>query len=180
MKTILSFTVVAALAAMAPLGAEPVNKKCPVSGEAVDAEVTSKHTVVVGFCCEKCQAGFQKEPTAEKFAKGLKDALGKPVNTVCPVSGEDIDTEKTAVHEGKTIAFCCDKCLAKFNKDPKTVAAKVKADNPGNAKCPVSGKDVDPATAVVHTEEIGFCCEKCQAKFEKDPAAVLAPKKEEE
>lgn len=176
MKAILNLAAIACLAAWAPLGAEPANKKCPVSGEEVDAEVTSKHTVVIAFCCERCQAGFKKDPKAEKFAKGLTEALGKPVNSVCPVSGEETDTGKTAVHEGQLIAFCCGKCLAKFEEDPKPIAAKVKADNPGNAKCPVSGEDVDPETAVVHTEELAFCCERCQAKFDKDPAAVLTKK----
>ena len=50
-----------------------------------------------------------------------------------------------------------------------------------NAKCPVSGADVDAAHAVNHDGRVvAFCCGKCKAKFEADPAkfvAKLPPKK---
>lgn len=44
-----------------------------------------------------------------------------------------------------------------------------------NAKCPVSGADVD--ASVVSTFEgqtIAFCCANCRAQFEKDPASFVA------
>jgi YHS domain-containing protein len=144
----------------------------------VDAAVTAKHTVVIGFCCEKCQAKFKEAPAGEKFAAALKAAAGKPVNTLCPVSGEEIDADQTVVHEGKTVGFCCEKCAKKFSAAPADFAAKVKAERPANEKCPLSGEEVDVATVVAHTEEVGFCCEKCQAKFKENPAAVLNKEKE--
>lgn len=52
----------------------------------------------------------------------------KPFNTVCPVSGEEIDSEITSVYNGKTYALCCKKCLAKFNKDPEKYASKLSED----------------------------------------------------
>ncbi len=72
------------------------------------------------------------------------------------------------------MAFCCGRCPKKFVADPSKFASKVKADSPANEKCPLSGKAVDADTAVAHAEEIAFCCERCQAKFDKDPAGVLA------
>ena len=42
---------------------------------------------------------------------------------------------------------------------------------PVNKLCPVSGKDGDPAVIVKYAKKIGFCCDKCKGKFEKDPAA---------
>lgn len=46
---------------------------------------------------------------------------------------------------------------------------------PINAKCPVSGKDVDPAATQVHKgQAIAFCCAVCLAKFEKEPAKFIA------
>ena len=50
----------------------PVNKKCPVSGDPIDAK---GKTVVyqgktIGFCCEDCVEPFQKNP--EKYAKNIK------------------------------------------------------------------------------------------------------------
>ena len=42
----------------------------------------------------------------------------KPVNTKCPVTGEDIDSKVTIVYDGKTIAFCCEDCVKVFKKNP--------------------------------------------------------------
>ena len=38
-----------------------------------------------------------------------------------------------------------------------------------NKKCPVSGKDVDAAVSSDVKVTVGFCCSKCQGKFEADP-----------
>lgn len=43
----------------------------------------------------------------------------KPFNTVCPVSGEDVDKDITYEFEGKTYALCCKGCVKKFKKDPQ-------------------------------------------------------------
>jgi YHS domain-containing protein len=54
-------------------------------------------------------------------------------------------------------------------KKPAQAAAK-----PINTKCPVSGKDVDPAHVVVYQgKAVGLCCEKCEAKFTADPKAFI-------
>ena len=50
---------------------------------------------------------------------------GKPINDKCPVSGKDIDAAKTSAYEGKLVAFCCDKCKAEFDKDPKPFLPKL-------------------------------------------------------
>jgi YHS domain-containing protein len=52
-------------------------------------------------------------------------AAAKPINSKCPVSGKDIDPAKTAVYEGKLVAFCCDQCKARFEKDPKPHLARL-------------------------------------------------------
>ena len=52
----------------------------------------------------------------------------KPVNTICPVSGEEIDSEITAIYKGKTYAVCCKSCLKKFNKDPEKYISKLSED----------------------------------------------------
>jgi YHS domain-containing protein len=43
----------------------------------------------------------------------------KPVNTKCPVTGEDIDSKITTVYDGKTYAFCCEDCIKAFKKNPE-------------------------------------------------------------
>jgi YHS domain-containing protein len=41
-----------------------------------------------------------------------------------------------------------------------------------NSDCPVAGKEIDPKkTAVL---EVGFCCERCQGKFEKSPKEFVS------
>ncbi len=48
-----------------------------------------------------------------------------PLNARCPVSGKPIDPAKTVVFEGRVVAFCCDDCKARFEKDPKPFLAKL-------------------------------------------------------
>ncbi len=50
---------------------------------------------------------------------------GKPINTVCPVSGEDVDPKITYAYNGKTFAFCCNKCLKKFKADPQKYLSRL-------------------------------------------------------
>lgn len=49
---------------------------------------------------------------------------GKPVNSVCIVSGEELDSKITADYNGKTYGFCCKTCLKKFTKDPEKYISK--------------------------------------------------------
>ena len=105
--------------------AGPVNDKCPVSDQPVDAAQTVAYEgATVAFCCGKCKAAFEKEPA--KFAAKL--GLGKtagPVNEKCPVSGQPVDAAQTVAYEGKTVAFCCGKCKAAFEKEPAKFAGKI-------------------------------------------------------
>ncbi len=109
----------------------------------------------------------------------------KPVNEMCPVAeGKKVDPAHTVEFEGRRIGFCCGKCKAAFEKEPAKYAAKLPVKDAGvgeaagkvvNEKCPVSGEAVDAA----HTIEfegrlVGFCCGKCKAAFEKEPAKYAA------
>lgn len=163
----------AAAFAQAEDAPKPVNTQCPVSGEPVDAEEISTYTKVVGFCCEKCLTKHNKNPTAG-VAKIAAMPAGKIVNSECPLSGEAIDAEQTAVFHGAKVGLCCKKCLAKFEKDPATVAAKVVYDVPANEKCPVSDKGVDAEQVATFTANVAFCCGKCKGKFDKDPDKFIA------
>lgn len=90
--------------AFAAKKAVPVNEKCPLSGKAVDADLT----IGIGVCCGNC---------AEKVAKDVKGTLAKvkieklkdpdTVNRACPFSGKGI---KRVVR----VAFCCGKCKGKY------------------------------------------------------------------
>lgn len=49
----------------------------------------------------------------------------KPVNDKCPVTDAEIDVAQFVEHEGRRIAFCCEKCKAKFEADPAKFADKL-------------------------------------------------------
>ena len=160
---LLALLVPALLAADAPKKAEdkkpkPVNAVCPVSDHDVEPGFTATHNKkVVGFCCADCVKAFNKDPAkfmkkveaeeakkkkAEKSKgeapaadkkgekKGEQPAAdkSKPVNALCPVEKEHaVDpTTPTAVYKGKTIGFCCDDCVKKFERDPDAFAAELK------------------------------------------------------
>lgn len=61
--------------------------------------------------------GIQEKKT-DKQEKQVKSE-SKIFNTVCPVSGEEIEGDYTVEHKGKTYAVCCKRCLKKFEKDPE-------------------------------------------------------------
>jgi YHS domain-containing protein len=116
--------------------AKPVNAKCPVSGEPVDAKVTSTFkNQVVAFCCKDCKAKFDKEP--DKYADKVKGAAeakpeekkpaaaGKAINAKCPLSGKDVNPEATSTYKNQVIAFCCNNCKGKFDKEPEKFIGKV-------------------------------------------------------
>lgn len=98
-----------------------------------------------------------------------------PINKTCPLAGKPASPNHVSVFEGQVIGFCCAKCKASFDKNPKKVLGKIKefkvASGPvANAKCPVSGKGLAKGqTSNFRGKVIGFCCGKCKAAFDKNP-----------
>ncbi len=79
---------------------------------------------------EQIKARIRDAGTLVNVGAGLPAATdprptGRPINTKCPVSGKPIDPSKTVVYMGKVVAFCCDDCKAKFEKDPTPFLAKL-------------------------------------------------------
>jgi YHS domain-containing protein len=66
----------------------------------------------------------QEKPKSE----AVSTEEGEIFNTVCPVSGEEIDETKTFVYEGKTYAVCCNSCLKKLKADPEKYISKLSED----------------------------------------------------
>lgn len=48
-----------------------------------------------------------------------------PTNKKCPVTDKPVVPAFVFVHEGKSVGFCCEKCLAKFAKEPAKFADKL-------------------------------------------------------
>ncbi|MBI1390855.1 MAG: hypothetical protein GC154_20690 [bacterium] len=95
--------------------------KCPMSGEAVNADIwVVKNNALVKFCCPDCAAAFEKDP--EKGMAKLMESKQAPIvltiaQTKCPISGEPIQKDVSAVIDGKKVYFCCPGCDAKFKED---------------------------------------------------------------
>lgn len=99
-------------------------------------------------------------------------AFAAPVNKKCPVSDKAVDED----HVVKiAVTFCCEKCKAKFDADPMSLAEKIAKAEEG--KCPVSGKDADKDQS--SDLEIGVCCGKCETKVKDDPKTYIGKLKAE-
>lgn len=60
----------------------------------------------------------------------------KVVNKLCPVSGKPLDPNVTFSFDGQLIGFCCGKCCATFQKNPKTYLPKLEATPPAQQQSP--------------------------------------------
>ena len=57
---------------------------------------------------------------------------------------------------------------------PAPAAPAVAAAKPINAKCPLTGKDIDAGKASTYkTQLIAFCCDNCKGKFDAEPAKFI-------
>lgn len=102
----------------------------------------------------------------------LLGAASADTNKKCPVSGKDIDAAVTSDVK-VTVGFCCSKCQAKFEADPKMQQDAVKkyagsTDSPANKKCVVSNKDNADGNTATASTTVSFCCAKCKTTFDAD------------
>ena len=156
---------------------------CPVSGQPAieDSIVDLKNGAKVYFCCKNCPKAYtaNHEKFALKVARQLLET-GQIVQVGCPISGGPVN-EETLVELGKAKAgFCCENCLAKFNKaddDGKLEIMFAKLDKgfTRQTKCPVSGKPIVAEHALEHEgKQVYFCCPNCPKAFEANPAKFMA------
>lgn len=69
------------------------------------------------------------------FNKVVSVKEGTPVNSVCPVSGEELDEDQQLVkYKGEIIAVCCKKCLKKIKADPEKYMKRLKRDEKSGGK----------------------------------------------
>jgi YHS domain-containing protein len=135
-RTLLIVSVLAIAGFIATASAQiktPVIKKEVVK----EAEKVIKKEVEKAVNKKEEKAEPQQKEVKQEAAKTVEkadnaekkvEASGKPFNSVCPVSGEEIDGKLTASYEGRTYALCCKRCLAKFTKDPAKYAKNISAD----------------------------------------------------
>lgn len=140
------------------------NATCPVTGEAVKADVTTVwNGVEVAFCCAECPPKFTAKPM-----------------DYAPALLKDMATQLAAAKA--KIAEC--EAVAKPGSDrvpPPPPASAGPSDignasiDIGNATCPVMGGKSKPAVfTLYHGMKVHFCCAGCDKKFQADPAGYLA------
>jgi len=92
--------------------------ECPLCGmdiKEVPIEKAKEKLLKRGF---KISESEMKDNSSDK--KESAEATVAIWNKVCPITGEDVDSDtETVVFHGKTIGFCCSGCIKKFNKDPE-------------------------------------------------------------
>lgn len=163
-------------------GSDPVcaamTPKCPVSGEPVDKKVfVEAGGMKVYFCCQKCEGKYKADPM--KYSDKVHDQMicnsDKRVQVACPVSGKPVSKDASVDHHGTKIWFCCKDCIAPFEKDPAKYADKMVSCFTLQRKCPVGNEDINPASFVTLKDghKVYFCCDKCKAKFDAEPAKYL-------
>ncbi len=70
-----------------------------------------------------------KKNNDSKLDEVVSVTEGKPVNSVCPVSGEELDKDQQLVkYKGEIIGLCCKKCLKKIKADPEKYLKRLKRD----------------------------------------------------
>lgn len=104
----------------------------------------------------------------------LAATAGAAEKLACPVSGKPVkNKEVTADYKGGQVVFCCPGCPSGFKKNTAKYAVKANKQlvDSGQAKqagCPISGRKLDPSTAItVDGTEVSFCCKNCKAKVAK-------------
>lgn len=103
-----------------------------LTSEDVEGIRTSREpplVIDIGGPVAAAEKPIETEPPVT-FAKAGQAAAAsaklEPINAVCPVSGAPVDTKFAVLHEGKIVAFCCEKCAVSFWEDPAKFVVKAK------------------------------------------------------
>jgi len=93
--------------------------KCIVNAKA-DAKADKSRDYKDGkvyFCCDNCPKKFDKDAkefTLKANAQLIQTEQAKQGK--CPISGQDVNTEKELTVGGAKVKFCCDMCKGKVEK----------------------------------------------------------------
>ncbi len=171
----------------------PLNT-CAVSGEELgdDAQVREYDGREVKFCCKRCAAKYEANPSQynESIDEQIKTAqrVGYPLTT-CPLSGasffkEGKFTGVEVVHKNRLVRFCCNGCAGKFTANPAPVFAKLDAAIVAQqsaayplSTCVVGGDsikaDSKPVNLIYANRLYKLCCASCTNGFAKNPSKYV-------
>lgn len=180
----ISMTAILALvlSSVPPLHGEPL--VCPVMG-AGEANHEGPFRDYNGsrywFCCEGCDAKFEKEPA--KYVELRTKGKASGVFMFDPVSGDRLTHDKAIAefidYKGIRFLFANVENRNKFDKEPAKFGVMPKKEA---LYCPV-GKEVIPtyaaASGFVDHDGVRYymCCRGCETKFRAEPGKYLADAK---
>lgn len=168
---------------------------CPVSGQKLGSmgdPITLIHEGrQIQLCCSGCQAKFEKEPQVylEKIDKEMiEDQLPYYPLETCLVSGQKLTAMGepiNRIYNNRLMRFCCNACIAGFEKDPEAFLTKLNAaviekqkDSPSLKMCVVSkeengsmGKGID---LVIANRLVRICCASCEKPIYENPQKYLS------
>lgn len=64
--------------------------------------------------------------TLTLFAVSVGFLSAEPINKTCPVADRPAKEDVVTEWEGKKVAFCCNRCKARFEAEPEKYADKLK------------------------------------------------------
>ncbi len=83
-------------------------------------------------CCSKKSTCSDKDKSSDSKSKGhdhskmeksgdsKSEVSSASFNTVCPITGEEVDAStETVTYENKIYGFCCPGCIDKFSSNPE-------------------------------------------------------------
>ena len=91
----------------------------------------------------------------------------------CPVSGKAAKDGTEVDYKGGKVFFCCEGCPKGFADNTAKFATKanhqlVATGQAKQIKCPLTGRDLNPDTAIkAGGASVVFCCNNCKGKAEK-------------
>lgn len=115
----------------------------------------------------------------EASGAAAKPSAGKPELPKCIMMGDEtIDVSIKLQTDAGPVYFCCTECIESYKKDAAKYADKVKAQQAAMKKlprvqvaCPMEGEPIDKKVYVERDgQRVYFCCDKCKAAYEADPA----------
>jgi len=115
-----------------------------------------------------------QETTKSAPKQAMQVAKTLVAQTVCPISGEELDAEEAFAIEGFNAGACCPKCVGKAEADLVTFFAELEERNMvveyASTDCLVMpGKPVNRSHfATLGAKRYFFCCEPCTMTFMKN------------
>jgi len=107
--------------------------------------------------------------SASLYAEDKKDPLAG-VNCVVQTT-KPAKADKSVDYKGGKVYFCCANCPKAFDAAKHGTRANMQLVATGQAKqakCPLTGKDVDTTTKIsVGGADVCFCCNMCKGTVEK-------------